>query len=147
AELLCYPTAIGWHPSEKSEFGQTQRESWELIQRSHALANGCFVVCVNRIGHEGAAAGGLEFWGSSFVADPSGEVVARGPVDEEAVMVVSIDLGQIDEARIHWPFLRDRRVDAYGAIGRYFADEATKCVPGSAARSETLLPRKDGPTA
>jgi N-carbamoylputrescine amidase len=126
AEILFYPTAIGWHPSEKAEFGRRQHQSWELIQRSHAVANGCYVVSVNRTGHEADAAnsgGGIEFWGQSFVADPSGDVVWRGPVDEPATHVVSLDLGQVDVVRTHWPFLRDRRIDAYGDLTRRYIDE------------------------
>ena len=126
AEVLFYPTAIGWHPSEKAEFGRRQHESWELIQRSHAVANGCFVASVNRTGHETESsnpAGGIEFWGQSFVADPSGDVLWRGPVDQTTTHVVPIDLAQLDIARTHWPFLRDRRIDAYGDITRRYIDE------------------------
>jgi len=122
AEILIYPTAIGWHPSEKDKFGVAQHHSWELIQCSHAVANGCFVVSVNRTGHEGAADGGIEFWGQSFVADPSGMVVWRGPADRPTTHVVDIDLSRIDETRTHWPFLRDRRIDAYGDITRRYLD-------------------------
>ncbi len=125
ADILFYPTAIGWHPAEKAEYGRRQHQSWELIQRSHAVANGCFVVSVNRTGLEKDAAvpnDGIEFWGQSFVADPSGDVLWRGPVDQPATHVVSVDLGQIDFARTHWPFLRDRRVDAYGDITRRYID-------------------------
>jgi N-carbamoylputrescine amidase len=126
AEVLFYPTAIGWHPSEKAEFGRRQHESWELIQRSHAVANGCFVASVNRTGHETESsnpAGGIEFWGQSFVADPSGDVLWRGPVDQTTTHVVPIDLAQLDIARTHWPFLRDRRIDAYGDLTRRYIDE------------------------
>jgi len=130
AEILFYPTAIGWHPSEKQRFGAAQHRSWELIQCSHAVANGCFVVSVNRTGHEGAAegggGGGIDFWGQSFVADPSGTVLWRGPADRPETHVVEIDLEQIDEVRTHWPFLRDRRIDAYGDITRRYIDESTK---------------------
>jgi N-carbamoylputrescine amidase len=126
AQVLFYPTAIGWHPAEKAEFGRRQHESWELIQRSHALANGCYVVSVNRTGLERDPAGtgdGIEFWGQSFVADPAGDVVWRGPIDAPVTQVVRLDLGQIDVARTHWPFLRDRRTDAYGDITRRYIDE------------------------
>ncbi len=126
AEILFYPTAIGWHPSEKAEFGHRQHESWELIQRSHAVANGCYVVSVNRTGQEGDPAnpgGGIEFWGQSFVADTSGQVIWRAPVDEPATQVVSLDLALLDVVRTHWPFLRDRRIDAYGDLTRRFIDE------------------------
>jgi N-carbamoylputrescine amidase len=126
AEILFYPTAIGWHPSEKAEFGRRQHQSWELIQRSHAVANGCYVVSVNRTGFESDPASpgdGIEFWGQSFVADPSGEVVWRAPVDKPATQVVVLDLAQLDVIRTHWPFLRDRRIDAYGDLTRRFIDE------------------------
>ncbi|HEV3301682.1 MAG TPA: carbon-nitrogen hydrolase [Planctomycetaceae bacterium] len=126
ANIVFYPTAIGWHPAEKVEFGRRQHQSWELIQRSHAIANGCFVVSVNRTGLEKdpaiPAGDGIEFWGQSFVADPSGEVLWRGPVDQPATQVVPVDLSQLDFARTHWPFLRDRRVDAYGDITRRYID-------------------------
>jgi N-carbamoylputrescine amidase len=126
ADILFYPTAIGWHPAEKAEYGRRQHQSWELIQRSHAVANGCFVVSVNRVGLEKdpaiPAGDGIEFWGQSFVADPSGEVLWRGPADQPATQVVPVDLGQLDFARTHWPFLRDRRVDAYGEITRRYID-------------------------
>jgi len=123
AEILFYPTAIGWHPSEKAEHGAAQHQSWELIQRSHGVANGCYVVSVNRTGHEGDPAGGIEFWGQSFISDPQGTILAKAPVDEPAVLVQPIDLGQLDVQRTHWPFLRDRRIDAYGEITKRFIDE------------------------
>ena len=122
AEILFYPTAIGWHPSEKSEYGQQQHSSWELIQRSHAVANGCFVVSVNRSGHEGDVDGGIEFWGQSFVSDTSGQVLERASIQEEDVLVVDLDLTKIDLVRTHWPFLRDRRIDAYGGLSKRFLD-------------------------
>ena len=125
AEILLYPTAIGWHPKEQSEEGQAQRDAWMTIQRSHAIANGVFVVAVNRVGHETPAGGdGLEFWGSSFVCDPFGVVLAQASVDKEATLVVDIDLGRIEEVRRNWPFLRDRRIDAYGGITKRFLDES-----------------------
>jgi N-carbamoylputrescine amidase len=123
ADVLFYPTAIGWHPSEKAEHGVAQHQSWELIQRSHGVANGCYVVSVNRTGHEGAAAGGIEFWGQSFVSDPQGTILARAPIDAPAVLVTPIDLGKLDVQRTHWPFLRDRRIDAYGDITKRYIDE------------------------
>lgn len=126
AEILFYPTAIGWHPGEKAEYGEAQHESWELIQRSHAVANGCYVVAVNRTGHEPTPDGrgeGIEFWGQSFVAGPDGKIIARAPADEEAVLVVPIDLDRLDVVRTHWPFLRDRRIDAYGEITRRYLDK------------------------
>jgi N-carbamoylputrescine amidase len=123
AEILFYPTAIGWHPSEKAEHGVHQHAAWEIIQRSHAIANGCFVAAVNRVGLERPAGGaGLEFWGGSFVAAPSGQVLARAPADREEILLVPVDLGQVDLARTHWPFLRDRRVDAYGDLSKRFID-------------------------
>jgi N-carbamoylputrescine amidase len=118
AEVLLYPTAIGWHPHEKAEFGASQREAWELMQRSHAIANGVFVAAVNRIGHEGPAEGGLEFWGSSFVCDPFGVVLGRSSEDREEVLVVPCDRRRLEEVRRNWPFLRDRRIDAYGELTR-----------------------------
>lgn len=125
AEILFYPTAIGWHPGEKTEYGEAQHESWELIQRSHAVANGCYVVAVNRTGHEPTPDGkgdGLEFWGQSFVAGPDGKILARATADQEEVLVVPIDLARLDAVRTHWPFLRDRRIDAYGEMTRRYLD-------------------------
>src|SRR5437660_1844216 len=114
AEILFYPTAIGWHPSEKVEQGQRQHSAWETIQRSHAVANGCYVAVPNRVGHEKLAGEGLEFWGQSFVAGTSGEILAKAGVEDEELLVVPLDLSQVDVTRTHWPFLRDRRIDAYG---------------------------------
>jgi N-carbamoylputrescine amidase len=121
AEILLYPTAIGWLPPEKAEFGERQQAAWETIQRSHAIANGCFVAAVNRVGLEPGPAGGLEFWGSSFVADPNGRLIAKAGQEEE-LLVVACDLAQVDVARTHWPFLRDRRIDAYAGITERFLD-------------------------
>lgn len=123
AEILFYPTAIGWQPEEKEEFGEAQHNSWELIQRSHAVANGCYVVSVNRTGHEGAADGGIDFWGQSFVADTSGTLLDKAGVDAEQILVVPVDLSAIDVTRTVWPFLRDRRIDAYGDITRRYLDD------------------------
>jgi len=130
AQILFYPTAIGWHPSEKKQYGKAQHESWELMQRSHAVANGCYVAAPNRIGHEiiTDARGkpvnkdGIEFWGQSFVASPNGQVVARASASKEEVLVVDCDLEQVEFSRTHWPFLRDRRIDAYGDLCRRFVD-------------------------
>ncbi|MEX0748268.1 MAG: carbon-nitrogen hydrolase [Rhodothermales bacterium] len=127
AEVLFYPTAIGWLPSEKSDRGETQHEAWELMQRSHAIANGCYVVAVNRVGFEPAPSSespetGIEFWGRSFVAAPDGSVLLRGPIDEEAVLIAELDLSQVDAFRTEWPFLRDRRIDAYEDLTRRFID-------------------------
>ncbi len=117
AEILFYPTAIGWHPKEKLQQGPIQHSAWELIQRSHAVANGCYVAAVNRIGHERLAdRNGLEFWGQSFVAGTSGELLASASADNEEVLIVPVDLRQVDATRTHWPFLRDRRIDAYDRL-------------------------------
>lgn len=123
AEILFYPTAIGWHPKEKAEYGTNQHGAWEIIQRSHAVANGCYVAAVNRIGLETPVGGeGIEFWGQSFVAGTSGQILAKATPDREQVLVVPVDLSKVDVTRTHWPFLRDRRVDAYGDITRRFID-------------------------
>lgn len=123
ADILFYPTAIGWHPAEKAEYGEAQHTSWELIQRSHGVANGCYVVSVNRTGHEGDPNGGIEFWGQSFVSDPSGMIIAKAGVDKPEIITATVNLGRVDVQRTHWPFLRDRRIDAYGDITRRYIDE------------------------
>jgi N-carbamoylputrescine amidase len=117
AQILFYPTAIGWMSQEKEAVGEKQHSAWETIQRSHAIANGVFVAAVNRVGVEAD----LEFWGRSFVADPLGEVVAKAD-EEEVVALVDCDLGAIEETRRIWPFLRDRRVDAYQGLDRRWLD-------------------------
>jgi N-carbamoylputrescine amidase len=123
AEILFYPTAIGWHPGEKKEYGENQHGAWETIQRSHAVANGCYVASVNRIGLEKPIGGdGLEFWGQSFVAGTSGQILAKASLDEEQILIVPIELGKVDVTRTHWPFLRDRRIDAYGDLIKRFSD-------------------------
>jgi N-carbamoylputrescine amidase len=125
AQILFYPTAIGWHPSEKAKYGERQHDSWEIIQRSHAVANGCYVASVNRVGHEfieGVAGDGLEFWGQSFVAETSGEILVRGSHDKEEILIVPVDLANVDTARTHWPFLRDRRIDAYDNLTKRYVD-------------------------
>lgn len=122
AELLFYPTAIGWHPAEKAEYGAAQHDSWETIQRSHAIANGVFVAAANRIGHEGAADGGIEFWGQSFICNPRGVVLAKASTDQPEILTAACDLSLLNEQRTHWPFLRDRRIDAYGDITRRYRD-------------------------
>jgi len=123
AEIIFYPTAIGWHPAEKKEFGVAQHSAWETIQRSHAIANGCYVAAANRIGHETPAHGaGIEFWGQSFVAAPSGEIIAKASVDREEVLTADVDWEDVDRHRTHWPFLRDRRVDAYAGLEQRMLD-------------------------
>ncbi len=123
AQLLFYPTAIGWHPGEKEEFGVRQHSSWETIQRSHAIANGCYVAAINRVGHEAPAGGpGIEFWGQSFVCDPSGQILAKASVHEEETLHVEIDFDTVETQRTHWPFLRDRRIESYGDIGKRLID-------------------------
>ena len=121
AQILFYPTAIGWLPPEKAEHGDQQQAAWETIQRSHAIANGVYVCAVNRVGHEGPADGGIEFWGGSFVADPGGRVLVKGGTGEE-VLTAPVDLGKVDVSRTHWPFLRDRRIDAYQDITKRYLD-------------------------
>ncbi len=125
AEIIFYPTAIGWHPHEKAEHGEAQRDAWRTVQRGHAIANGCYVAAVNRVGHEPSPSpggGGLEFWGSSFLCDPFGVVIAEASTDREEILVGEVDRGRIEEVRRNWPFLRDRRVDAYGGIDQRFLD-------------------------
>jgi N-carbamoylputrescine amidase len=122
AQILFYPTAIGWHPKEKAEYGEAQHSAWETIQRSHAIANGVFVAVPNRVGHEGDDGSGIEFWGQSFVCDPGGRIMAKGSVDQEELVIAECDLGLVDVQRTHWPFLRDRRIDAYGEITRRYVD-------------------------
>jgi N-carbamoylputrescine amidase len=122
AQILFYPTAIGWHPGEKKKYGERQHNSWETIQRSHAIANGCYVAVANRIGHEKLAGKGIEFWGQSFVAGTSGEILAKAGTSKEEILIVPVDLAKVDTARTHWPFLRDRRIDAYGNLMKRFVD-------------------------
>ena len=125
AEILFYPTAIGWHPGEKKNHGLKQHGAWETIQRAHAVANGCYVAAANRIGHEildGVGGDGIEFWGQSFVAGTSGEIIAKAGADEEEILIVPVDLASVDTTRTHWPFLRDRRIDAYGNLTRRLVD-------------------------
>ena len=129
AEVLFYPTAIGWHPAEKDEFGAAQYDAWQTIQRAHAIANGVYVAGVNRVGHEHgdilgnkATGPGLQFWGGSFLADPFGRVVAKASHDAEEILLGEIDVSLIEETRRNWPFLRDRRIDAYAPITRRFLD-------------------------
>ncbi len=116
ASVLFYPTAIGWHPHEKAQYGEDQLSAWQTIQRGHAIANGVYVAAVNRVGFEGSTDNGLEFWGTTFVADPFGKVIAQGSRDKEEILVVEIHPKRCDEVRRNWPFFRDRRIDAYSPI-------------------------------
>jgi N-carbamoylputrescine amidase len=123
AEIIFYPTAIGWHPKEKKKFGAAQHSAWETIQRSHAIANGCYVAAANRVGHEKPAGGdGIEFWGQSFICGPDGEILAKGSVAEEQIVSAEIDWTRVNEHRTHWPFLRDRRLDAYAGMEQRLLD-------------------------
>ena len=123
AEILFYPTAIGWHPGEKAKYGERQHSSWETIQRSHAISNGCYVAVPNRVGHEAPDGGeGIEFWGQSFVADPAGMIVEKAGADAEETLVVEVDLETVETQRTHWPFFRDRRIDAYEDMVKRFID-------------------------
>lgn len=126
ASVIFYPTAIGWHPEEKERFGAAQRDAWCTVQRGHAIANGVYVAAVNRVGHEklaGAPGQGIEFWGSSFLSDPFGVVLAEAAVDREEILFGEIDLDRIEEVRRNWPFLRDRRIDAYAGLDQRFLDQ------------------------
>ncbi|MDH5275404.1 MAG: carbon-nitrogen hydrolase [Gammaproteobacteria bacterium] len=124
AEILIYPTAIGWHPEEKDRVGERQHDAWELAQRAHAVANGCYVLSINRTGFEPdpTGNGGIEFWGQSFAVAPDGRVLVRGPADAEAVLELELQTSEVEAFRIGWPFLRDRRIDAYEDITRRFSD-------------------------
>jgi len=123
ADLLVYPTAIGWHPSEKAQYGAAQLDAWRTIQRSHAIANGVYVAAVNRVGYEGPPDHGLEFWGSSFVADPFGQVIAQASTDKEEILIAECEPRRMEEVRRNWPFLRDRRIDAYAPILQRWLDK------------------------
>ncbi|HEV2378480.1 MAG TPA: carbon-nitrogen hydrolase [Terriglobia bacterium] len=133
AQVLFYPTAIGWHPHEKEQWGSAQRDAWRTMQRSHAIANGLYVAAVNRVGHETLAlpdgsrgeGPGIEFWGSSFLADPFGAIVGEASVDREEILLAEIDPQRIEDTRRNWPFLRDRRVDAYAGLQKRFLDDET----------------------
>lgn len=125
AEMLIYPTAIGWESSDTPEEKARQREAWMTVQRGHAVANGLPVVTVNRVGHEpdpSGATNGISFWGSSFVAGPQGELLYLAPDNEEAMAVIDVDMKRSEQVRRWWPFLRDRRIDSYGDLTRRFAD-------------------------
>ena len=132
ANVLFYPTAIGWHPAEKEEFGTAQYEAWQTIQRAHAIANGVFVGAVNRVGHEqGDVRGnrvegpGLDFWGGSFIADPFGRIIAKAAHNKEEILIGEVDIRSLEDVRRNWPFLRDRRIDAYSPIVHRFLDATT----------------------
>ncbi|HEX5413675.1 MAG TPA: carbon-nitrogen hydrolase [Terriglobia bacterium] len=121
ANVIFYPTAIGWHPHEKQRYGAAQLDAWKTIQRGHAIANGVYVAVVNRVGHEKTAEGaGIAFWGSSFMVDPQGVVVAEASRDREEVLIAEVNLKHLEDVRRNWPFLRDRRTDAYQGIGHRF---------------------------
>jgi len=124
ASVLMYPTAIGWHPAEKDRYGSEQRDSWITIQRSHAIANGVYVAAANRIGHEQPVtdSDGILFWGSSFICNPQGVILAQASIDTEEILLAEIDLTQMETIRRNWPFLRDRRIDAYDGITKRFLD-------------------------
>jgi N-carbamoylputrescine amidase len=122
AEILFFPTAIGWHEEEKEDHGASQYDAWQTVQRGHAIANGIFTAAPNRFGHEGT----VEFWGGSFVSSPFGERLAQAPHGEETVLVVECDLGRVEEVRQHWPFLRDRRIDSYAGILELATDGSEK---------------------
>lgn len=126
ANIIFYPTAIGWHPREKAQYGAAQLDAWRTVQRGHAIANGVYVAAVNRIGHEVPAGSdpqaGIEFWGNSFLCDPQGVVVAQGSADREEVLIGEVDLAHLEDIRRNWPFLRDRRIDAYAGLDRRFLD-------------------------
>jgi N-carbamoylputrescine amidase len=129
AQVLFYPTAIGWHPDEKEEWGEAQHDAWRTIQRSHAIANGVYVAVVNRVGHEQgdirgnrAEGKGLQFWGGSFIADPFGRIVAEASHDKEEILIGEVNPKKMEEIRRNWPFLRDRRIDSYAPITKRMID-------------------------
>ena len=122
AQVLFYPTAIGWHPAEKEQLGAAQHDAWRTMQRAHAIANGIYVAAVNRVGYEGPPEHGLEFWGASFVAEPFGQVISEAPHDREEILIAECDPRRIEEVRRNWPFFHDRRIDAYGPICRRLLD-------------------------
>jgi N-carbamoylputrescine amidase len=126
ASILLYPTAIGWHPHEKKQHGKAQRDAWQAVQRGHAIANGVYVAAVNRIGHErpDKKSAGIEFWGSSFIADPQGVMIAEAAPNKEEILLGVVDLQRLEDVRRNWPFLRDRRIDAYQGITQRFLSDA-----------------------
>ena len=125
ASILFYPTAIGWHPREKQEQGERQRDAWRTVQRGHAVANGVYLAAVNRVGQEvqGSGGEGIEFWGSSFLCGPQGEILTEASAEREEILIAEVDLARIEEVRRNWPFLRDRRIDAYRGITRRVLDD------------------------
>ncbi|WP_456466055.1 carbon-nitrogen hydrolase [Persephonella sp.] len=125
AQIIIYPTAIGWLPEEKEEFGDSQYNAWETVQKGHAVANGCFVACVNRVGFEPSpdGNGGIEFWGQSFVCDPYGQIVKKAPSDKEEILIAEIDLSIVEKTRIVWPFFRDRRNDSYQDLTKKWLED------------------------
>jgi N-carbamoylputrescine amidase len=132
ADVIFYPTAIGWHPHEKAQHGASQLDAWRTVQRGHAIANGVYVAVVNRTGYEVPANGGagIEFWGSSFVADPQGVIISEASADKEEILLAEVDTARIEDVRRNWPFLRDRRVDAYGGItSRFLNDQSSSHKP------------------
>ena len=116
ADIIFYPTAIGWHPKEKEQYGAQQADAWETVQRGHAVANGVYIAGINRIGHEGEKNGGIDFWGGSFLANPSGQLIHKAGHDKEEILVAKVEPALVETTRQHWPFFRDRRIDAYGDI-------------------------------
>ena len=131
ASILFYPTAIGWHPHEKAHYGKAQRDAWQIVQRGHAIANGIYVAAANRVGHEQHVKGsaGIEFWGSSFIVDPQGVVLSEASVNKEEILLAEIDLDHLEDIRRNWPFLRDRRIDAYDGMTQRFLDPHSKTSP------------------
>jgi len=125
ADIIFYPTAIGWLPEEKEEYGEAQINAWETVQRGHAISNGCYIAAVNRVGYEPSPDGnsGIEFWGSSFVSDPSGKIISKAPTDREEIIITEIDLTQIDKTRTVWPFFRDRRIESYYDLSKLWLED------------------------
>lgn len=142
ASILFYPTAIGWHPQEKEEFGGAQIDAWRTVQRGHAIANGVYVAAINRVGYEKPPGGsGIEFWGSSFLCDPQGVMLAEAGTNKEEILIGEVDLEHIEDVRRNWPFLRDRRIDAYKGIDRRYIDnsrESKKTVVSRESRVKSL---------
>ena len=141
ADLIVYPSAIGWHPAERDTEGAAQHDAWRTVQRAHAIANGVFVAAVNRVGHEGPPGGGLQFWGGSFVCDPAGRVLAEGSSDGDEVVVAECDSGAVERQRRGWPFLRDRRVDSYAGLTARLLDESPGRGPAPDRRPPVVEPR------